>query len=376
MSLEINKIHHGDCLDLIKEIPSNSTKLIVADPPYFLGMTHNGQRGSFVDLAICKPFFKELFLQYKRILNDTGEVYFFTDWRGSAFYYPLFDAILGCRNRITWDKMSGPGNFYAFQHEDILFHCVRNDTNKRGGNVWRSKGFAAGAKVTDGEKVHATQKTISIIEKIVTENTEPGDLVLDTFGGSGTTAVVCRKTGRNYIVMELDEGNIDIAITREKSTKRDGLQAGMHELMNFPQIDTKQHAALIKFELQGSLKDFEKLHGPQLEALGIIGSTAQALTASIWNSLNQEQAKRLLPAEVLQEYEQNAPPRLYASTIRSNVVKTLTEGQIKKHKAAGTGIFLDHEKNQADIAEAELKLKNLKSNSKGNEVNNSIKITR
>lgn len=214
--LELNKIHHIDALDGLKLIPSNSVKIIATDPPYFLGMTHNGQRGNFVDLSICKPFYRELFKQYKRILNDDGEVYFFTDWRGYAFYYPLFDAFLGARNLIVWDKMSGAGNFYAFQHELILFHCVRNDATKKGGNVWRSKGFAAGAKVTNGEKVHPTQKTVEIMRKIILENSKEGDLIVDTFGGSGTTAIVCREANRNFIIFELDEDNVDIANTRSK----------------------------------------------------------------------------------------------------------------------------------------------------------------
>lgn len=214
-SLELNTIHHMDCLDGIKLIPSNSVRLIVADPPYHQGLTHNGLRGSLVDLSICKPFFKALFQEYARVLNSEGEVYFFCDWRGYAFYYPLFDAFLGARNVICWDKMSGAGNFYAFQHEFILFHCVRNNATKKGGNVWRSAGFAAGAKVTDGEKVHPTQKTLAIIRKIVSENSDAGDLVVDTFGGSGTTAIVCRELRRNFIVFELDEDNIDIAHKRQ-----------------------------------------------------------------------------------------------------------------------------------------------------------------
>jgi site-specific DNA-methyltransferase (adenine-specific) len=212
--LELNMIHHLDALEGIKLIPSNSVKLIVSDPPYFLGMTHNGQRGGFVDLAICKPFYRELFKEYKRILNGDGEVYWFTDWRGYAFYYPLFDAFLGARNCIVWNKGSGAGNFYAFQHEFILFHSVRPDVAKQGGNVWYSKGFAAGAKKTNGEKVHPTQKTLEIIEKIVGENSKPGDLVVDTFGGSGTTAIVCQKLRRNFIVFELDEDNVEIAHRR------------------------------------------------------------------------------------------------------------------------------------------------------------------
>lgn len=221
--LERNKIYQMDCLDGLALIPTASVKLIVADPPYFLGMTHNGQKGSFVDLAICKPFYKMLFNEYKRVLRPDGEVYFFTDWRGYAFYYPLFDGILGCRNLIVWDKVAGPGSHYSFQHEFIMFHAVDNQTTKKGSNVWRSKGFSAGAKSTNGEKVHPTQKTIEIIEKIVVDNSKPGDLVVDTFGGSGTTAVVCRKTGRDYIVFELDEDNFDISERRSKLSVQDSM---------------------------------------------------------------------------------------------------------------------------------------------------------
>lgn len=215
MELELNKIHGMDCLDGLKLIPTASVKLIVADPPYFQGMTHNGQRGAFVDLAICKPFFKELFTQFKRILNPQGECYCFTDWRGYAFYYPLFDAILGARNLIVWDKISGAGNFYAFTHEFIMFHCVENNARKKGVNIWRSPGFAGGAKLTNGEKVHGTQKTLEIIEKIVREGSAPGDIVVDPFMGSGTTAVVCKKLNRLYYGFELDETNIDVANARE-----------------------------------------------------------------------------------------------------------------------------------------------------------------
>jgi site-specific DNA-methyltransferase (adenine-specific) len=215
-SLQLNTIHHGDCLDLITAVPSNSVKLICTDPPYFLGMTYNGQRGSFVDLAICKPFYRQLFKEFARVLSPDGECYFFTDWRGYAFYYPLFDAFLGARNVIVWNKGSGAGNFYTFNHEFILFHSVRPDINKKGANVWNSPGFSAGAKKTNGEKVHDTQKTLEIIGKIVEEGSRPGDLVLDTFGGSGTTAIVCKEKKRNYLVFELDEDNINTANRRQE----------------------------------------------------------------------------------------------------------------------------------------------------------------
>ena len=223
-----NVILQEDCLDGITRVKGGSVSLILSDPPYFLGMSHNsaGKR-SFVDLAICKPFFKILFEEYKRVLTPDGQVYFFTDWRGFAFYYPIFDSILGCRNLIVWDKMNGPGTDYKYQHEFLMWYAPSH-IKKSEPNVWRSPGFGAGAKATNGEKVHPTQKTIEIIEKIVTENTKPGDLVLDTFGGSGTTGVACRKTGRDYIIFELDEENFDISQRRANI----GVQRPMFEREN------------------------------------------------------------------------------------------------------------------------------------------------
>ena len=178
--MELNQVYNMDCLEGIRQIPSKSVKLIVADPPYFLGMTHNGKRGSFVDLDICKPFYRELFGQMKRVLTDDGEVFCFTDWRGYAFYYPLFDAAFSADNLIVWDKHSGPGAKYTFTHEFIMFAGIDKGLVRGGRNVWQIKGFSSGAK---------------------------GDTVLDPFMGSGTTAVVAEKLGRNFIGFELDEGH-------------------------------------------------------------------------------------------------------------------------------------------------------------------------
>ena len=109
-----NQIYNEDCLEALKRVPDNSVDCIITDPPYFLGMTHNGQKGSFKDLSICKPFYRDLFQEFNRVKKPGACVYFFTDWRGYAFYYPLFDLYLGASNMLVWNKQSGPGNHYAF----------------------------------------------------------------------------------------------------------------------------------------------------------------------------------------------------------------------------------------------------------------------
>lgn len=64
--------------------------------------------------------------------------------------------------------------------------------------------FSSGARSTDGEKVHPTQKPVALLTRMIEDSTEPGAVVLDTFMGSGTTAVACLKSGRQFIGFELD----------------------------------------------------------------------------------------------------------------------------------------------------------------------------
>lgn len=225
--MRLNYIDCCDCLEGLKDIPDGSVDLVLTDPPYFLSMGHAGSgtnaknsdalnsNRTFNDLAICTPFYKTLFAEYARVLKEDGSFYFFTDWRGYAYYFPLINAALPVRNMIVWDKKSGPGSFYSFAHELIIFGTYQGKTKGGvGTNIWRMPAFNSGAKATNGDKVHPTQKPWELIAKAIEDSTEPGAIVLDTFMGSGTTAVACIKTGRNYIGFELDEGYHETAQRR------------------------------------------------------------------------------------------------------------------------------------------------------------------
>lgn len=203
---------------MLKDIPDKSIDLICTDPPYFQGMTHNGKKGCFNDLSISKPFFSQLAKEFKRILSDAGEFYFFCDWRGYAFYYPILANELPVKNLIVWDKKSGAGNFYTYSHEFIIYGTMCNK-NKHGRNVWVETAFSSGAKKTNGEKVHPTQKPIELIERIVRDGSNEGDVVLDCFMGSGTTGVACVNANRRFIGMELDSKYFEIAEKRINKVK-------------------------------------------------------------------------------------------------------------------------------------------------------------
>lgn len=244
--MRLNYIENGDCLEGLQSIPDESVDLIVTDPPYFLSMGHAGcttnakgagsdmlnSNRAFNDLAICTPFYKQLFAEYRRVLKKDGSFYFFTDWRGYAYYFPLINAELPVRNMICWDKKSGPGAFYSFAHELIIFGAYKSKTKGGvGTNVWRMKAFNSGARSTNGEKVHPTQKPVEILAKMIEDSSEPGGVVLDTFMGSGSTAVACIKTGRNFVGFELDERYHAIAQQR--------VRAAVNELLTDDEQITK-----------------------------------------------------------------------------------------------------------------------------------------
>jgi site-specific DNA-methyltransferase (adenine-specific) len=211
--IEINTLAQGDCIDLIKEIPDNSIDCIITDPPYFLGVTYNGQKGNYSDLAIMKPFFQTLFYGFKRTLKRDGSVYLCCDFRTYPFLYPILDEYITIRNLLVWNKLCGPGNYYSFAHELICF-CTNAPRNMKGLNIFPLPAFSSGAKTTNGEKVHPTQKPKELFEKFILDSTKEGDLILDPFAGSGTLAIAAIKTKRNYICFELQDKYVKIATER------------------------------------------------------------------------------------------------------------------------------------------------------------------
>ncbi len=214
------KIHNQDCIvGMQEQIKAKSIKTIIADPPYFQGLTHNGSKATFDDLNISKYFFVEFFKEAKRILRDDGFVYFFTDWRGYAFYYPIMNEYLQVKNMICWNKGAGAGNKYTYSHELILFHCS-NSASVGSANVWSIDGFSNPRLRAKEHQFFPTQKPSDVIRKMLYDTTKEGDLVCDPFSGSGTTADVCRELKRDFIGFEYSEANFKVIQERFKREKQ------------------------------------------------------------------------------------------------------------------------------------------------------------
>ena len=225
--MRLDYIDNCDCLEGLKEIPDKSVDCVIADPPYFINMGHGGSSQTFKnaanrnpvgnglvanrtfnDLNIVAPFYKTLFQELARVLNDSGH-----------FYNPIAQQFLPVRNMLVWDKGGAPGSYYTYAHELVMFGTYQKRLLHAGGsNVVKGiKAFCSGAASTNGEKVHPTQKPVELIEKFIIDSTEPGAVILDPFMGSGTTAVAALRTGRRFIGFELDEQYHAIATKRVES---------------------------------------------------------------------------------------------------------------------------------------------------------------
>lgn len=129
--------------------------------------------------------------------------------------YAEFEAALESLGReikacIVWDKKSiGLGNsHYRPQHEFIFYCGGQWFGDKAQADVWH---MSRGAT---GDYVHPTQKPVELIEKAINNSSKSGDMVVDCFGGSGSTLIACEKTARDCRLMELDPKYCDVIIKR------------------------------------------------------------------------------------------------------------------------------------------------------------------
>ena len=228
MGVEKDRIILGDCLDVMQEFPDSCIDCIITDPPYSVGTTSTGGKGDWHDNNLIRPFFKQLFKEYKRLLKYGAEFYINTDWRTYPFLYPLlYDAGLVIKNCIVWDyEWIKAGSHYRFSHEFIIYGF--SGKNKRSFNaakrdVWRIKPINY-----TGDKLHQAEKPVELIVEMINNSTKESDLVLDTFCGSGTTAIGCIKTGRHYIGIEINEKYFDIAESRIAQEREQGVLFAPH----------------------------------------------------------------------------------------------------------------------------------------------------
>ncbi len=229
------RLLHGDCLELMKDIPDKSIDMILCDLPY--GTTRN-KWDSVID-------FDELWTAYKRIIKNNGAIVLFCD---GMFTAKLLTSNPGMwRYNLVWDKQRGcdflNANVKPLKcHEDIaVFYKHKPTYNKQ---YWYSEPYKRTKNGTlsanygdrneawsesvngernpltilsfakDSDRKHPTQKPIALLEWLIKTYTNEGGFVLDNCMGSGSTGVACVQTGRDFIGIELDDNYFEIAQKR------------------------------------------------------------------------------------------------------------------------------------------------------------------
>lgn len=146
------------------------------------------------------------------VSKDGASKYVCFPWRTyTEFEKSMVECGLKISACIVWDKKSiGLGNAnYRPQHEFIFY--VKGGSwygDKAQSDVWY---MSRGAT---GDYVHPTQKPVELIERAINNSSKSGDMVIDVFGGSGSTLIACEKTNRHCRMMELDPKYVDVIVKR------------------------------------------------------------------------------------------------------------------------------------------------------------------
>jgi DNA modification methylase len=246
-TIPIDGILPGDCLDVLKQLPEDSVDLVFADPPYNLQLSKDLWRPNhtrvsgveedwdkFASFEDYDRFTRQWLSACRRVLKSTGTLWvigsYHNIYRLGSILQELDFWIL---NDVIWIKTNPMPNFrgvrFTNAHETLLWvqktkgakytfnhHAMKSlndDLQMR--SDWTLPLCTGKERLhLDGAKVHSTQKPEALLYRVLLASTNPGDLVLDPFFGTGTTGAVAKKLGRHFIGIERDLGYVKIANER------------------------------------------------------------------------------------------------------------------------------------------------------------------
>lgn len=247
----INRIINEDCVKVMKKMPDNSVDLIFADPPYNLQLKNelirpnmtkvdavDDEWDKFNSFSDYDKFSKQWLIESRRILKKTGTFWvigsYHNIFRVGRIMHDLGFWIL---NDIVWIKSNPMPNFkgvrFTNAHETLIWALKEEKSKKYTFNYELMKQHNQGKQMRSdwyfsicngnerikdkyGKKVHTTQKPLALLERIILASSKKGDIILDPFAGTGTTAFAAKKYGRNYIMIEKEQKYISVIKNRLK----------------------------------------------------------------------------------------------------------------------------------------------------------------
>ena len=253
MTKLLNKITNGNSLELIKKIPDKTFDLVFADPPYNLQIGKklkrpddskvngvNDKWDQFKNFNEYDNFCKLWLTESKRILKDNGSIWVIGTYHNIfRLGYHIQNIGFWMLNDVIWKKNNPMPNFrgtrFTNAHETLIWasknkeskytfnyqslKCLNDDLQMR--SDWTLPICSGNERIKkNGKKVHSTQKPESLLLRILLASTNKDDFVFDPFLGTGTTAVVAKKLGRNYFGIENEKKYFEAAKQRLEKTMK------------------------------------------------------------------------------------------------------------------------------------------------------------
>jgi len=237
-NFQINKIYHGDCLDIMKDIPDNYVNHIICDLPFFQ-VVKDEWDNQWANEKEYIDWCREIIIEYKRIIKDNGNLFLFTGRQYNRKIATILDEFFNEKRIIIWARKRNfnntRGRALASGYEPICYYCngldgifnnikVKPDTKRKEyvdgflkdgitlSDVWND--IPALPHNSKEKLPHSTQKPQKLIERLIQIGTNEGDLILDNCSGSGTLGVECIKNNRDFIMIEQNEDYYNMSLKR------------------------------------------------------------------------------------------------------------------------------------------------------------------
>lgn len=292
-ALPLNTILDGDCIEMMNSLPEASIDLIFADPPYNLQLKGDLHRpdnsrvdavddewDQFSSFKAYDDFTRAWLKAARRLLKPNGAIWVIGSYHnifrvGSA----LQDQGFWILNDVVWRKSNPMPNFrgkrFTNAHETMIW-AGREETSKYTFNYEALKALNEGIQMRSdwvlpictgherlkddkGEKAHPTQKPESLLHRVLVGSTNPGDVILDPFFGTGTTGAVAKMLGRDFIGIEREAAYRKVAekrISMVRKFDREALQVSTSKRSE-PRVPFGQ---LVE---RGMLRPGEELYSPR-----------------------------------------------------------------------------------------------------------------
>ena len=240
VSAIINRTICGDTFVTLPLLPEKCVDLLIADPPYNLTKHYHGNTFSKKDASEYEIYTRKWVETVYPLLKDNASMYVCCDWESSLIIGGVLSEFFTVRNRITWQREKGRGCsdnwkngmediWYVTKGKDYTFHVDAVKQRRKVLASYRVDGAPKDWVETEKGKYrdtcpsnfwdditipfwsmpentdHPTQKPEKLYAKIILASSNPEDIILDPFAGSGTAGVTAKKLGRHFIDIEMNE---------------------------------------------------------------------------------------------------------------------------------------------------------------------------